>query len=286
VVWVISPEGRALPGWPQPPEGTSSGGPFVVAPLSPNGETGIWFNNTPVFVWKLNGAVVSSWFSNYGFIHVTPADVDVSSSGLEVNIDGSYTFNDTGSLGFTYLGGRELPWSPLKIYGESSGMATAFGDLDKDGSVEMIVPSWVFGQLFSSLYCWTFPGLTFSKERFPWPMYGHDRWHTSQYGFDPDTVLVSVNEKQQLPSRFQLQQNFPNPFNPATTINFDLPEPSYVSLAIYDLLGRKVVELENGIREAGRYKIQFDASKLASGVYLYRIKAGNFVETRKLVLLK
>jgi hypothetical protein len=82
-----------------------------------------------------------------------------------------------------------------------------------------------------------------------------------------------------------LYQNYPNPFNPSTTIKYELPKPSVVRLNVYDMLGREVSVLVNERREAGVYEVKFDGSTLASGVYFYRLQAGNFVQTHKLSLL-
>ena len=83
-----------------------------------------------------------------------------------------------------------------------------------------------------------------------------------------------------------LSQNYPNPFNPSTNIRFELPKTSHVNLTVFDVLGRQVSVLVNARREAGVHQVKFDGSGLASGVYLYRLTAGNFVETRKLLLLR
>jgi len=88
------------------------------------------------------------------------------------------------------------------------------------------------------------------------------------------------------PKEYLLYQNYPNPFNPTTTIKYDLPNTSDVSLIIYDMLGRKVKELVNGRQQAGRYEIQFNASTLTSGVYVYQLKAGQYSETKKMILQK
>jgi uncharacterized membrane protein len=85
---------------------------------------------------------------------------------------------------------------------------------------------------------------------------------------------------------FSLEQNYPNPFNPATTINFSIPQTGLVSLKIYDLLGKEIKTLVNEIREAGFHQVIFDASDFSSGVYFYTIKADDFVQTKKLTLIK
>jgi Secretion system C-terminal sorting domain len=88
------------------------------------------------------------------------------------------------------------------------------------------------------------------------------------------------------PSALFLYQNYPNPFNPYTTIKFEVPKASHVSLSVFDILGREVSVLVNDRRDAGVYGVKFDGSNLASGVYFYRLQAGTYVETRKLLLLR
>ena len=89
-----------------------------------------------------------------------------------------------------------------------------------------------------------------------------------------------------LPETYCLGKNYPNPFNPATTIPFDLPEDSKVKITIFDLTGRLVMELINENRSAGYHTLQWDASNLPSGVYLYRMQAGNFSDMKKCLLVK
>ena len=85
---------------------------------------------------------------------------------------------------------------------------------------------------------------------------------------------------------FKLYQNYPNPFNPSTKINYSIKEKSNVELKIFDLLGSEIATLVNEEKSPGNYEVSFDASFLSSGVYLYTIKAGSFVQTRKMLLMK
>ena len=89
-----------------------------------------------------------------------------------------------------------------------------------------------------------------------------------------------------LPDKFSLSQNYPNPFNPITKINYAIPKKSNVTLKVYDVLGRLVKTLVNELKEAGYYIVQFDGSALASGVYFYKIEAGDFVQSKKMVVVK
>ena len=100
------------------------------------------------------------------------------------------------------------------------------------------------------------------------------------------TIGVIDNKDNSLPTVYSLSQNYPNPFNPTTNIKFGLPQAGDVSLVVYDILGRKVAELVHGNLAAGYHIVNFNATNLASGVYFYRIKAGDFVSVKKLMLLK
>jgi hypothetical protein len=83
-----------------------------------------------------------------------------------------------------------------------------------------------------------------------------------------------------------LHNNYPNPFNPSTTISFDVPQETNIKLAVYDLLGNKVMDVASGTVEAGTHNYTIDASELPSGMYLYRIEAPGFVQTKRMTLLK
>ncbi len=89
-----------------------------------------------------------------------------------------------------------------------------------------------------------------------------------------------------IPERFELKQNFPNPFNPVTTIYYSIPKSVKVELVVFNILGQKVAEVVNTVQAAGKHEIRFDGQNLASGVYLYRLKAGHRVAVRKMVILK
>jgi len=113
------------------------------------------------------------------------------------------------------------------------------------------------------------------------------------YNTNFNYVPVGIKEKpqNQLPTEYSLSQNYPNPFNPSTTIKYSIPtdvrgETQEVKLMVYDILGREVATLVNKQQKAGNYKVQFDASNLTSGIYLYSLQSGNFVDSKKMILLK
>ena len=97
---------------------------------------------------------------------------------------------------------------------------------------------------------------------------------------------LEVKVDKPIPNSFTLNQNYPNPFNPTTTINFAVSKSSHVTLKVYDLLGQEVAELVNSVKPAGEYNIEFNAATLPSGIYAYRLEAGNFVSVKKMILMK
>jgi len=112
------------------------------------------------------------------------------------------------------------------------------------------------------------------------------------YLIDRNVTAVEDEEIEDLPYEFKLEQNYPNPFskgaggNPTTRIKFSLKENSFTQLIIYDMLGREVANLINGDLSAGNYEVVFNANQLASGIYIYRIIAGNFIQSKKMNLIK
>ena len=102
-----------------------------------------------------------------------------------------------------------------------------------------------------------------------------------------DGIVTGIgNIQNEIPNNFNLFQNYPNPFNPTTKINYEIPKRSFVTLKVYDVLGKEVATLVNQDMSAGSYEINFDASELTSGIYFYRISAGSFTETKKMILLR
>jgi len=116
-------------------------------------------------------------------------------------------------------------------------------------------------------------------------------WGVGDYGklIKHKTTITSVEDPREgnnLPQSFILSQNFPNPYNSQTTISYSIPSSSFVQILIFDVLGREVSTLLNEEKSAGNYKVNFNASELTSGVYFYRIQTGDFIQTRKMILLK
>jgi len=114
-----------------------------------------------------------------------------------------------------------------------------------------------------------------------------DRWNFGQrFVVHVIDQVSSVEDDNIVVKDFILDQNYPNPFNPSTMISYSIPQSSFVTLKVYDIVGNEVATLVNETKSAGKYDISFDASNLSNGVYLYSIKTNNFTSTKKMILMK
>ncbi|MFA4924455.1 MAG: T9SS type A sorting domain-containing protein [Ignavibacteriaceae bacterium] len=109
------------------------------------------------------------------------------------------------------------------------------------------------------------------------------------FGSKSNNITTGINERQNdrtVPTEFSLSQNFPNPFNPTTNIEFQIPQSGFVTLKVFDVLGKEVATLVNEEKKAGSYSVNFDASHLSSSIYFYTLKINNFIQTKKMILLR
>jgi hypothetical protein len=114
--------------------------------------------------------------------------------------------------------------------------------------------------------------------------YGFSIW-SSTWSFTT-LILVDILTESQPIKEFHLSQNYPNPFNPSTKISWQSPVSSHQTLKVYDVLGNEIATLVNEEKPAGNYEVEFNASMLSSGIYFYKLQAGSFVETKKIVLIR
>ncbi len=118
-----------------------------------------------------------------------------------------------------------------------------------------------------------------------WHIYADDNltsWEIGNFG----SVTLAGEGKGMNSTSYNLSQNYPNPFNPTTMIQYNVPERSFVKLTVYNIIGEQIRVLAEGEKEAGTYSVDFKAQDLPSGVYLYRLQAGEFIQTRKMMLVK
>ena len=135
-------------------------------------------------------------------------------------------------------------------------------------------------------YRWVVPQLTIDEGRIRIYMDNVGGGYTGTSENFSIRGVVTVEDEEAFSRSFNLYPNYPNPFNPSTTISFTLSKSSHISLLIYDIHGREVESLIEGIQPAGSHSIEWNASNLASGVYFYRLTAGEFIQTRKMILIK
>jgi hypothetical protein len=222
---------------------------------------------------------------------VDPAVGDIDSDGdFEIFID-----NNTFSWGNSFYHvfhhtGVEVDWSPLTVGGIAAFNTIALGDLENDGSTEMVLV--VSHYLITDqvgVYVFTLPEVVFEAERFPWPMHGHDPQHTFWYDFEfsPTMGVSAVDLK---PEKIILLENYPNPFNNETVIQYILPYQYRTELTIYNLTGRLIKRLIDSKQSLGYHAIIWDGKdgtgrEVPSGVYFYRLRVGNYEQTRKMIFL-
>jgi len=116
---------------------------------------------------------------------------------------------------------------------------------------------------------------------------GKYKYRLKQLDYDGSSNYSNEIEVQVTsPSTFSLEQNYPNPFNPSTKIKYSIPRSSDFVLKIFDVLGREITTLVNEVKSTGIYELEFDASNLPSGTYFYQLRAGSFIETKKMILIK
>lgn len=108
----------------------------------------------------------------------------------------------------------------------------------------------------------------------------------NHYATEISSTTSVENDGENIPREFLLYQNYPNPFNPTTTIRFSVPRRSHVALKVCDVLGREVATLVNGELNPSEHSVVFDAKGLASGVYFYQLRAGNFIQQKKMEVMK
>jgi len=160
-----------------------------------------------------------------------------------------------------------------------------------DHDLRQMVPGAAPAGLYSyNAYMGNYPDAVLVSNSFPFEKLGSgdgaEVGDWNNYGESFEEWMTMVADEAVVPGEYLLGQNYPNPFNPTTTISYTLQDASYTTLAVYDVQGREIATLVNGWRDAGVHEVTFDGSNLPSGVYLYRLKAGNFDATGKMVLVK
>jgi len=220
------------------------------------------------YYWRVsasNAGGVSNFSTAFSFTTGFPATPQLSSPPnntgnhpVDINI---IWFSSNAADSYQLQVAREADFAPQSMVLDSSGLTDT---------------TFTLNQLaMNTFYYWRIKAFN---------QYGASNW-SSTWRFKT-LPPMGVEEEESHPERYGLEQNYPNPFNPTTTIRFYLPQVSFVKIKIYNLLGQEVKTLLNDYRNEGHHEIFFDASQLASGIYIYRLIADNFTSSRKMILLK
>ncbi|TFH64834.1 MAG: T9SS type A sorting domain-containing protein [Candidatus Zixiibacteriota bacterium] len=261
-----------------------------------NSYQGTLQDNYDVFVTKLsssgNSLLYSTYLGGWGNDVGYGIAVDTSGNAYVTGYTSSFNFPTLNSYQ-TYEGDLDAFVTKLSSSGNSLIYSTYLGGEGSDAghriAIDISGNAYVTGQTASS----NFPTLNPYQETYQgggFGVEGNDAFVTKLF-VDPAADASDEMTPVSLPEKPALDQNYPNPFNPSTEIGFDLPKPSFVSLDIFDVLGRKVLTLINEHLTAGSKRVQWDGrdnteTEVASGVYFYRLQTGDHVEVRKMVLLK
>ena len=187
--------------------------------------------------------------------------------------------------------GKLLPGFPL-ITSENPFTNLRFtpsvGDITGNGNVGLIMTTPDSAGIFVD-----YPAFNYNEGKSPAPFWRYNRRMNNTAFMGEDSIPTDITEGSNytIPRGYHLGQNHPNPFNPYTTLSYEIPSRAWVTLTVYDILGRELVTLVDGFKSAGRYSITWDGSnregnRVSSGVYFYRLKADDFVEARKMIFLK
>ena len=247
-----------------------------------NPETKYYYAGTNQGVWRTTNPAGTWSLPNNNLTYGDVGKLALSSKGkifASYNYMGLYRSNDNASSFYKLTTG--LPTSP------------SISDIIIDSKEQVFV-----GIRYKGVYAstdigdiwWSAnEGLNF-RDVFALAFDNKNRMIAATYGNGLYRTLeptMNINVQPELtPTVFALEQNYPNPFNPSTVINYQLPVTNYVSLKVYDAIGREVATLVNEVQEAGYYSAPFDASKISSGIYFFKLQAGSFVQTKKMMLTK
>jgi len=217
-----------------------------------------------------------------------------------ITTDGKYTITSNSPFGPSIATWNYTASTPTQFYGQNISGATR---LPNGNTLACVGPSGTFIEIsYDKNIVWKYispvtqsgiiyqgqsptNNMVFKIYRYA-PDYSAFTGRTLTSKGPIELYANNVNNENETPSSFRLEQNYPNPFNPSTIISYQVPINNFVSLKIYDVLGKEIKTLVNKNQEAGYYKVDFDGSNLQSGIYFYQLKAGSFIEIKKMLLVK
>jgi hypothetical protein len=287
-IYAIDHEGRTVAGFPFPITYGRAGACVAVGDMDGDEIPELAYGGVEavdsgkVWVYNLNGTLLPGYpvrvYRTWVDGSVAIADVDGDGLG-DVVCSTNGVSNKPGLIRAFNRLGQEIagfPLSPGNPLLNSFETHPTVVDIDGDGDTEIFA-----GRLDKYVYGWDTPGLFDSTKA--WTTF---KGNAARTGGQVRGQIVSVQEPGEIPERLLLEQNYPNPFNPGTTITYRVRGQEWVRLIIYDVLGRDVATLVDGIQSPGRHDVVWDATAMAGGVYVARLQAGTEIQSRKLLLLK
>jgi hypothetical protein len=227
--------------------------------------------NNALYHWRVQSTkngTISDWSTTFKFTTeagiVTPGNATISSPA------NNSTGNEYATLTLVWVKGSNSPECEYRVAKSSNFSPALFSGIVSVSQVSL----WSLDP--ATTYYWQIRGKNGN-------VYGE--W-TPVSNFMTKGSITGIDEITGIPNKFRLLQNYPNPFNPSTKISYQLSEQSHVVIKVFDVLGKEVAELVNAEKPIGRYEVNFDASKLSAGMYIYTIQAGSFKDVRKMLLVK
>ena len=295
-VHIIKNDGTVYPNWPKITDNWVYTAPAVglinndnVLDIAVGDQV---LSGTPIdklYCWDVSGNSLAGFpVNNLNAINsqILIGDID-NDNNMELIIDDN-TRSDPGERGW-YLAynhdGTPVTGFPIELNGWTMFNVPCLTDIDRNGILDIIGSGQTgFGTTANiNLYLWN-TGKNYNASKIVLPVFQYNVRHDGVY--NRPSLVSTGNNTSVIVKDFELKQNFPNPFNPATTINFSIPKQEFVKLAVYDLLGKEVASLVNEVKGSGNYEVSFNAQNLSSGIYIYRISAGSFSASKQMILIK
>jgi hypothetical protein len=240
---------------------------------------------TPVdflYAWNKNGTALSGFPAgplNAINCQVSIGDID-NDNNMELICDDHTTVGGMGKyLAFNHDGTPLSGW-PIVTAGTSFFSTPMLGDVNRDGILDIAGTGSISSTI--NVYLWN-TQLSYNPLKIVNPMWQYNSRHNGVYGDNPLVGIAPVNNN--IPQKYNLLQNYPNPFNPTTNVKFQIPIEGFAKLTVFDILGRETTTLVSESLKPGIYEVTWDGANYPSGVYFYKFTAGEYSETRKMILL-